>query len=298
MRSTEEREPTGLRARLRDRYPELSPAQQRLAGFLLENLETASDYTITELADAASVSVGTISQLCRRLGLKGYQDLRLSLAREAVVVDATEATGHRLDLPAGPADVVRAVERVFGRDLEALAATASRLEATAMRTAVEAIAAARRVEIVGVGTAAFVAQEAALKLRKLGVDAVAHPDAHVQAMSSALLGPGDVVVAISHSGRTLDTLRAAQLARDGGATVIVICGEGRSPLAAVADVRLTTISSDTGFQVEPMASTVAALAIIQTVFLMVLERGGEATEGQLTKTQAAVEERHITGRTW
>jgi DNA-binding MurR/RpiR family transcriptional regulator len=298
MRSTEERGSAGLRTRLRDRYPELSPAQQRLAAFLLENLETASDYTITELADAAGVSVGTISQLCRRLGLKGYQDLRLSLAREAVVVDAAEASGHRLDLPDGPADVVRAVERVFGRDLEALAATASRLDATAVQAAVDAIATARRVEIVGVGTAAFVAQEAALKLRKLGVDALAHPDAHVQAMSSALLGPDDVVVAISHSGRTLDTLRAAQLGRDGGATVIVICGEGRSPLAAIADVRLTTVSSDTGFQVEPMASTVAALSILQTLFLMVLERGGEAAEEHLTKTQAAVEERHITGRTW
>ncbi len=298
MRSSEEREPAGLRARLRDRYAELSPAQQRLAGFLLENLDTASDFTITELADAAGVSIGTISQLCRRLGLKGYQDLRLSLAREAVVVDATEATGHRLALPAGPPDVVRALERVFGRDLEALAATASHLEPDAVRAAVDAVATARRVEIVGVGTAAFVAQEAALKLRKLGVDAIAQPDAHVQAMSAALLKGGDVLIAISHSGRTLDTLRTAQVARDAGATVIVICGEGRSPLAAVADVRLTTVSSDTGFQVEPMASTVAALAILQTLFLMILERGGAEAEDHLSRTQAAVEDRHITGRTW
>lgn len=298
MSSNVERGPTRLRARLRDRYPDLSPAQQRLAGFLLENLDTASDYTITELADAAGVSIGTISQLCRRLGLKGYQDLRLSLAREAVVVDAAEATGHRLALPSGPTEVVRAVERVFGRDLEALAATAARLEPEAITAAVDAIVGSRRVEVVGVGTAALVAQEAALKLRKLGLDAVAHSDAHVQAMSAALLGHGDVLVAISHSGRTLDTVRTAQVARDAGATVVVICGEGRSPLVAAADVRLTTASSDTGFQVEPMASTVAALAIVQTLFLMALERGGADAERYLSRTQAAVEERHITGRAW
>jgi DNA-binding MurR/RpiR family transcriptional regulator len=298
MRASVEQEPIGLRARLRDRYPELSPAQQRLAGFLLEHIDTASDYTITELADAAGVSVGTISQLCRRLGLKGYQDLRLSLAREAVVVDATEASGHRLDLPPGPTDVVRAVERVFARDLEALAATAAALDTAALGAAADAIVAARRVEWIGVGTAAFVAEEAALKLRKLGIDAIAHPDAHVQAMSAALLGPGDVAVAVSHSGRTLDTLRSAQLAREAGATIVVVCGEGRSPLAAVADVRLTTVSADTGFQVEPIASTVAALAIVQTLFLLLLERGGAAAEEHLSRTQAAVEARHVTGRTW
>jgi DNA-binding MurR/RpiR family transcriptional regulator len=298
MHSSVDHEATGLRDRLRGSFPELAPAQQRLAAFLLDNLSTASDLTITELAEAAGVSVGTISQLCRRLGLKGYQDLRLTLAREAVVVDATEAIGHRFDLAAGPDDVRRAVGRVFGRDLEALAQTASRLDQAALRTAVAAIASARRVEFVGVGTAAFLAQEAALKLRKLGIDAVAHPDAHLQAMSAALLRPGDVLVAISHSGRTLDTLRAAQLARDAGASVVAICGEGRSPLGAIADVRITTASADTGFQVEPTSSTVAALAVIQTIFLMVLEQGGSAAQEQLSRTQAAVEERYVTGRSF
>jgi DNA-binding MurR/RpiR family transcriptional regulator len=222
----------------------------------------------------------------------------MSLAREAVVLDATGTTGHRLAVPAGPPEVVQAVERAFGRDLEALAATASSLDAAAIGDAAAAISEARRVEVVGVGTATFIAQEAALKLRKLGIDAVAHPDAHVQAMSGSLLTERDVVIAISHSGRTLDTLRAAEVAKAAGATVVVICGEGRSPLGAIADVRLSTVSADTGFQVEPMASTVAALAIVQTLFLLLLERGGEAAEEHLSRTQAAVEERHITGRTW
>ena len=65
----------------------------------------------------------------------------------------------------------------------------------------------------------------ALKLRKLGLDAVALGDAHQQAMSAALLGPDDVLLAISHSGRTLDTLGAVVKDRDG--TVLVdLVGDG------------------------------------------------------------------------
>src|SRR6266508_932325 len=97
-----------VRLRLHDRFAELAPAQQRLAAFLLQNLATASDYTITELADAAAVSIGTISQLARRLGLKGYQDLRLTLAREAVLVDATGPVGQGLEIRDGPASAVGA----------------------------------------------------------------------------------------------------------------------------------------------------------------------------------------------
>jgi DNA-binding MurR/RpiR family transcriptional regulator len=283
---------------MRDGFADLSPAQQRLISFLLENLPTVSDLTITELADAAGVSVGTISGLSRRLGLRGYQDLRLTLAREAVLADATETGGHRLEIPAGPPVIRRAVERAFGHGLESLVSTAVRLDTLAMEQAVEAILSARRVECIGVGTAGLLALEAALKLRKVGVDAVAHADAHVQAMSASLLQPGDVVVAISHSGRTIDTVRAARLALARGATVVAITSEGRSPLADVAFIRLSTTSSDTGFQVEPMASTIAALAVIETLFLAILERAGDEGQERLSRTQAAVEDRHITGRTW
>ena len=287
---------TGVRSRLRDEYGDFTPAQRRLAEFLLENLAVASDYTITDLAEVAGVSIGTISQLCRRLGLKGYQDLRLALARDAVVLDAS-VTGQRLDLSEGPPAVLEAIARVFGSSQDALTETASRLEPAVLERAVGLLAEARRIECIGVATAGLVAAEAALKLRKLGLDAIALPDTHQQAMSAALLDGRDVLLAISHSGRTIDTLRAAQLARAGGAQVVVISGQSRSPLADAADILLVTVSSDTGFQVEPMASTVAAIAVIQVLFVLLVERAA-AAQDQLSMTQAAVEDRHITGRSW
>jgi RpiR family transcriptional regulator, carbohydrate utilization regulator len=285
-----------VRSRLRDEYGDLTPTQRRLAEFLLENLAVASDFTITDLASAAGVSIGTISQLCRRLGLKGYQDLRLALARDAVVLEAS-AAGQRLEISAGPPEVRDAIARVFGSSQDALTETATRLDPATLERAVALLVEARRIECVGVGTAGLVAAEAALKLRKLGLDSISLADTHQQAMSAALLDERDVLLAISHSGRTIDTLRAAQVARAGGAHVIVISGQVRSPLADAADVLFVTVSADTGFQVEPMASTVAAIAVIQVLFVLLMERTGSAQD-QLSMTQAAVEDRHITGRSW
>lgn len=291
-----QRHDAGVRSRLRDAYGDLTPAQRRLAEFLLENLAVASDFTITDLAGAAGVSIGTISQLCRRLGLKGYQDLRLSLARDAVVLDAGAAS-QRLELPDGPPAIRDAIARVFGSSQDALAETAGRLDPATLEQAVALLAGARRIECIGVATAGLVAAEAALKLRKVGLDAVSLADTHQQAMSAALLDERDVLVAISHSGRTIDTIRAARVARAGGARVIVISGQSRSPLADAAHLLLVTVSSDTGFQVEPMASTVAAIAVIQVLFVLLLERS-DGAQDQLSMTQAAVEDRHVTGRTW
>jgi DNA-binding MurR/RpiR family transcriptional regulator len=291
-------QPDGLRHQLVTELPQLPPAQRRLAGYLLENMATASDLSITDLAEEAAVSVGTVSQLCRRLGLRGYQDLRLGWARAAVSATSASAQGV-LGPDAGedPADPsTKALVRVFGANIDALGATARGLDRADLSRAVELIAGARRVEWIGSATAGLVAAEGALKLRKLSIDAVAHPDAHAQAMSAAVLGEADVVVAVSHSGRTADVLRAVQLAHDGGARVLAITGAGASPLARAADVVLECVSDDTAFQIEPMSSTVAQLSVIQVLFLLLLDRGGAAAQASLARTQAAVEPLHQTGR--
>ena len=86
-----------LRAEIARETPSLPPAQARLATFLLDNFDAASDYTITELAGAAEVSIGTVSQLARRFNLKGYQELRFALAREAVLSSVGASLGGLRD---------------------------------------------------------------------------------------------------------------------------------------------------------------------------------------------------------
>lgn len=291
--------PAGLYARVVAEIPHLPAAQKRLAGYLVRNLATASDLSITDLADEAGVSVGTVSQLYRRLGMRGYQDLRLGWAREAVTASGA-GSGGLFDLQpsngVAPGPVDDAITRVFGASTQAQIETAQHLDRAAVDQAVTTIAGARRVEWVGVATAGLVAAEGAFKLRKLGIDAVCFTDSHQQSMSAALLTDVDAVVAVSHSGRTDDVLRSARLARDSGARVIAITGAAPSPLQRMADVVLSTVSYDTAFQIEPMASTTAELAVVQLLFLLLLERGGAGAQASLERTQTAVESTHTKGR--
>jgi RpiR family transcriptional regulator, carbohydrate utilization regulator len=288
-----------LHARVVAELPNLPAAQKRLAEYLLRNLATASDLSITDLAEEAEVSVGTVSQFYRRLGMRGYQDLRLGWAREAVTASAA-GSGRILDLQpsdgvaAGP--VENAILRVFGANTQAQIETAQRLNRTAVEVAVTMISAARRVEWVGAATAGLVAAEGSFKLRKLGIDSVCYSDSHQQSMSAALLTDADAIVAVSHSGRTDDVLRSVRVARDAGARVIAITGAAPSPLVRIADVVLSTVSYDTAFQIEPMASTIAELGVVQLLFLLLLEQGEAGAQGSLERTQAAVESTHTKGR--
>ena len=286
-----------LRARIAHEASELPPAQAKLASFLLGNIDVASDYTITELAEATGVSPGTVSQLSRRFGFRGYQELRLALAREAVLssVRASGAdAGEHATEDSGPDEVT--VNGLLEANVLALVETKRTLSITAVRAAVDTLVNAAQVECVGAGTAALVAAEAAIKLRKLGVVAYAPTDSHAQVMAAANLHSGDALIAVSHSGRTIDTIRCAELARDSGATVIAVTGPGQSPLAGSADIVIETVSYDQGFQVEPMASAVTGLSVIQVLFVLLLDRKGQAAEDALSRTQQATEDKHVRGR--
>jgi RpiR family carbohydrate utilization transcriptional regulator len=69
--------------------------------------------------------------------------------------------------------------------------------------------AGRRVEFYGVGNSGIVAQDAQHKFFRLGVNAVAISDSHVQVMSATMLQPGDCAVIISNSGRSRDLIDVA-----------------------------------------------------------------------------------------
>jgi len=287
----------GVRHRLTRDLHDLAPAQRKLAAYLLENIATASDFTITDLADESGVSIGTISALCRRLELRGYQDLRLGLARDAVmfggVADVAQGAGPSEN--GAPNQIDDSIWKVFSAGAEALAATAQQLDPQLLERALSMIDEASHVEWVGVGTAGLVAAEGALKFRKLGLNTVSHSDNHQQLMSASVLGPTDLLIVVSHSGRTIDVIECARLAKEGGAGIVALTGLGRSPLAQLADVVIGTVSTDTAFQVEPMASTLAQLAVIQLLFLSALRRGGPEAEERLARTQAALEDRHLKG---
>jgi RpiR family carbohydrate utilization transcriptional regulator len=135
----------------------------------------------------------------------------------------------------------------------------------------------KRIEFYGVGNSGIVAQDAQHKFFRLGVNAAAVSDGHVQVMAATMLGPGDCVVVISNSGRSRDLIDAADIARRKGASVIVITASG-SPLAQLAQshnqVLLAADHPEDFDRYSPMVSRLLHLTIIDILTTGVALRMG------------------------
>jgi DNA-binding MurR/RpiR family transcriptional regulator len=250
----------GVLARLQALLPGLAPKARRIAEYIVGNASEVVHMSITELAEATHASEGSIIGLCQQLGGRGFQQLKIALARE--LVHPVQFIHEDLFPDDNTATVIA---KIFHSNMQALRDTQRVLESAALEKAADTVIAARRVELYGVGSAAPIAEDANYRLLRIGIESKVVTDSHVQAISAALVTPDTAVVTISHSGSTHETLGTIRLAKQAGATTICITNFGKSPILKYSDIVLNTMARETDFRTEAMTSRIAQLAIVDAL---------------------------------
>ena len=239
---------------------DIAPTAGRIADFITQNAADVVHMSVTEVAERTSSSEGSVVGLCQQLGARGFQQIKMALARD--LVQPVQFIHEDLNPNDGLADVV---SKIFGGGLQALQDTRNALDLTQLANAVTAIRAAKRVEVFGIGSAAPIAEDAMYRLLRIGINARVSVDSHVMAITGSLCDFEVVVLTISHSGSTIETLTATKLAKEAGAKTIAVTNFGRSPLLAHSDIVLHTLARETQFRTEAMTSRIAQLAVIDTL---------------------------------
>jgi DNA-binding MurR/RpiR family transcriptional regulator len=270
---------TGALEKLRALRPALPAKAGVIADFILADVEAVVTMSVTEVAERCGVSEGSVIALCQTLGARGFQQLKLSLARE--VVQPVQFIHE--DLERGD-DTGAIVGKVLHSGLRALQDTLKVLDPGAMERATQAILAARRVEVYGIGSAAPVAEDANYRLLRIGIESKAAVDSHLMAISATMTSPDVAVLTVSHSGSTIETITATRLAKEAGATTICLTNYGRSPLLAHADIVLHTMARETRFRTEAMTSRIAQLAVVDALVACIAMRTYDRALGNISRT--------------
>lgn len=246
--------------RIRIAQPTMAKGARRIADFILSHPEDVVGMSVTELSEATDVSEGSIINFCRSIGLSGFQQLKLSLAQEIVQpVQFIHEDLLRED------DLETVSRKVFHSGMQALRDTLSVLDTGALAAAVDAVRKAKRVEVYGIGSSAPIAEDAQYRMLRIGLDARAVTDSHIQAISASRCDPEVATLTISHSGATHETVTATRLAQEAGATTIVITNFARSPIRTHADIVLTTMARETRFRTEAITSRIAQLCVVDAL---------------------------------
>lgn len=260
--------------RIRSSYPALAASEARVANWVMQQPEKIMRLSMAQVAQACGVSDTTVLRFCRNTGFQGYTDLKLSIARD--LVSPTRVIHDDIAAGDSPAVIAR---KVFMSNIQALYDTLEVLDEGALVRAIDLLTAAKRILIVGVGTSAPIVQSMYNMLMRLGLNCKAQTDSYLQLMEVALVGPGDVVVAISQSGSSIDPVLTLKQAHENGAATICITGNAQSPITEHADVTLLSVAREA--RIEAIASRLAQVSIADALYVvMTLNAIDTATQNE------------------
>lgn len=262
----------------------LSKSERKVAEVILSTPQTAIHSSIATLAKMADVSEPTVNRFCRRLETKGFPDFKLHLAQS--LANGTPYVNRNVEED----DSVDAyTSKIFESTMAGLEQVKSSLDVTAVNRAVDLLTQAKKISFFGLGASAAVAHDAMNKFFRFNIPVVYFDDIVMQRMSCMNSSDGDVVVLISHTGRTKSLVEMAQLARENDATVIAITSDG-TPLAREASLALRLdVPEDTDVYM-PMVSRIAQLTLIDVLATGFTLRRGEKFRDNLKRVKEALRE--------
>ncbi|OUN06139.1 MurR/RpiR family transcriptional regulator [Flavonifractor sp. An92] len=270
-------------SRVQEKLDSLSKKERETAEYMVANQDKLIYASITELAELVGTSEATVTRVCTKLGYRGFQALKVSVARELVTPQEKIHEDLTQDAP-----TEQIIDKIFSSAVQTLTMTQRALDSKAVERSIDALCKARRIVIIGNGNSGAIAMDAQHKFLRIGLDAQAYTDDHMQMIAVVSLTPEDVVLAISHSGSSRDVGDAARLARERGATVITITNNGISPVSKLADIRLYTYSQETKYRTYAISSRMAELTIIDTLYTGVSLRLGEQAIGNFEALEKAL----------
>jgi len=250
-----------------------SKSERKVAQVILANPQAAIHSSIATLAKMADVSEPTVNRFCRRLDTKGYPDFKLHLAQ--CLANGTPYVNRHVEEHDGPEEYTK---KIFESTMASLEVARQSVDIPTINRVVDLLTQAQKISFFGLGASASVAHDALNKFFRFNVPVVYFEDILMQRMSCMNCTEDDVVVLISHTGRTKSLVEIAQIARSNDATVVGITSKD-SPLGKECNLVLSLdVPEDTDMYM-PMASRIAQLTLIDILATgFTLRRGNKFRE--------------------
>lgn len=272
---------------MRANYHDMGPGERRIADLLTAEPSSILPLSITEFAKKANCGNATLVRFAKRLGLAGYQELKIAVAQEMATLSSEQEQ-------ISPTDTCYAMFTKRLRDVQVtLQKTRFALKPASMDSAANKIMNANRIVIFGLGNSAAIAHDAQHKFLRVGLNASACSDNHLQTIIASHLTSDCVAIGISHSGHSKDIIEALRLARMCGATTICVTNQDSSPITEVADICLFTQSEETQHSILAMSSRIAQLTIFDAIYTYIVANSDKMASKAIRNTEAALKEKKI-----
>ncbi|NLM66127.1 MAG: MurR/RpiR family transcriptional regulator [Enterococcus sp.] len=275
---------SSIRLIIKTMYKNLSQKEQVIADYILENPKKVSHSSISDIASELEVADSTIFQFTKKIGYNGFKDFKMAMLMQE---NDLSAISFHENIQKDDTELTMA-QKVFDSNISSLTDTRKLLQEEKLIEAVDLIDASNRLFLFGVGGSEIVATDTYHKFLRSPIPVYHSSDYHLQLMEASLLTPDDCAIFISHTGRSKETIMIAETAKKIGAKTIVITSQISSPLAKLGDVTFISVSEETEFRSEALASRISQLSIMDSLFVILMFRNQDQAQESISKVRKVI----------
>ena len=256
-----------------------SKGQRLIAKYITEAYDKAAFMTASKLGKKVGVSESTVVRFAVELGYDGYPSMQKAI-QEMVLNRLTSV--QRIEVANDRMEGQDVVSTVLRADAEKLRQTEELLDRQEFAKAVQAILDTDRVYILGVRSAAPLAQFLGYYLNYMSTNIHVVTTSGEGEMFEKIVAikPDDVVIAISFPRYSSATVKAAQYCRSAGATVIGLTDSRLSPLGQSDMVSLVD-------------SLVAPMSVINALIVAIAAKREQRLSKIFTSLEKIWDEYHV-----
>ncbi|MCT4622398.1 MAG: MurR/RpiR family transcriptional regulator [Schleiferiaceae bacterium] len=273
--------------RMKELQKEFTGTEKKIAKYILENPSAVSKHNAASLGDICQASAASIIRFSKKIGYKGFSEFKIALAAEVGKMGSEEDEIYEA---VKKQDTTKEIIQKIGQgNIQAIADTLQILDEEQIEKAIRELSEAKQIAIFGVGASGLVAQDFAHKLMRIGKNVVIYSDSHSQLAAAVHLKTGDVAFGISHSGKSLETHKCLQKAKENGATVISLTKYGHNPISQLADIPIYVAGEEKNLRTAAIVSRIAQLTVIDILFIGIAKQDFSHISEVIQSTRLMVE---------
>ncbi|CUU47730.1 MurR/RpiR family transcriptional regulator [Clostridium beijerinckii] len=273
-----------VRLKIKSLYNGLSTKEQNIADYILENPISVAHNSISYLSDELNVADSTLFQFAKKLGYSGFKEFKMAILIEENNFSTT-SIHEKIEIDDNELTMA---QKVFDSNIKTLTNTKKILRLDDLKKAAEIISNSNLLYFFGVGGSGILAEDAYHKFLRSPAHVRHSTDYHIQLMEASLLTPQDCAICISHTGKSKETIRIAEIVKEAGAKVIVITSHASSPLAKIGDVVFISISEEIEFHSEALSSRISQLSILDSLYVILMFMNKEKSKEALSKVRRTI----------
>lgn len=267
--------------KIKEQLSELTDTEKRIGEYILNNKDAVVNFSSQKLADEVGASAAAVVRFSKRLGFKGFTHLKVEIAK-----DTSELEEVSVDQFINMEDSIEVlVKKAHFANARTLESTYRLIQPYILEAAIDVLANAERIYLIGAGASLLVAMDLRQKLSRINKTVVLFENYHDFLGSLSHITKDDVLIAYSYTGETREILYAVEVAKSHKTPIVAITQSSRNSLSKISDYVLMVPKEEMDLRIGSISSRFSMHAISDLLYMGVAKHQIEDARDRLKDTR-------------